>query len=518
MSGIASDLVEFNSRRFPGAPALENAETGSVTSWLQLEDKVARLAGGLAQRFGIAKGDRVVLLADNDTRLFELQFACMRLGAIFVPLNWRLAAPELIFQCEDAEPRLIVHDATWAESARTMATETGVEQILTWGMDDTEADFDRLIDQSSPMRPSRENLLSDPTHILYTSGTTGRPKGAFSTFGTIAWQTLNIVHVNFLGGPGCKLFDPLPLFHAGGLTTLAAPMLATGGCVTVARRFDPEQVLSFIGRPASGVTHYGGVPTMYQMMVDSPAFSTSDFSGLRHTQIAGSSPSEELVATLVDRGILPQEQYGGTETGPNIASVPRESVIGKSGSCGFPVPYTQIRLVGPDGTDVEQGEVGEVWLSGPSVSPGYWRMEADSDGHHVDGWLLTGDAARQDEDGFLYISGRYKDMYKSGGENVFAAEVEWVLIDHPDVLEAAVIGIPDPRWSEVGRAYLVTRDGREVTTEDVATFCDGRLARYKIPKSTVLVESLPRNATGKVIKDDLRAAVQAEVYHPATDD
>ena len=132
MSGIASDLVEFNSRRFPGAPALENAETGSVTSWLQLEDKVARLAGGLAQRFGIAKGDRVVLLADNDTRLFELQFACMRLGAIFVPLNWRLAAPELIFQCEDAEPRLIVHDATWAESARTMATETGVEQILTW--------------------------------------------------------------------------------------------------------------------------------------------------------------------------------------------------------------------------------------------------------------------------------------------------------------------------------------------------------------------------------------------------
>jgi fatty-acyl-CoA synthase len=510
MSALATDLVAFNARRFPRLPALENAETGAMTSWLQLEDRVAHLAGGLAERFGVAKGDRVVMLADNDTRIFELQFACMRLGAIFVPLNWRLALPELVYQCGDSDARLVVHDATWADPARAMAADADVKQLLTWGTNDSPVDFDALIDQSGPWRAGRHNLFSDPTHILYTSGTTGRPKGAFTTFGTMAWHTLNILHVNLLGGPSCKLFNPLPLFHAGGLTTLAAPMHATGGCVTVARRFDPEQVLSFIGRPDSGVTHNGGVPTMYQMLVDSPSFANADFSGMRHTQIAGSSPSEDLVAALAERGIILQEQYGGTELGPNIASVPREAAGAKPGSCGFPVPYTQVRLVAPDGNDVAQGEVGEVWIAGPSVSPGYWRLDVETDGHHVDGWLMTGDAARQDEDGFLYIAGRYKDMYKSGGENVFAAEVEMVLIDHPDVFEAAVIGVPDARWDEVGRAYLVTRGGRQITTEELVAHCRGRLARYKIPKSAVIIETLPRNATGKVIKAELRAAAGAQ--------
>ena len=294
MTDIAGDWVAYNGARFPTLP-LENAETHEVTSWRQLEGRVSRLAGALIERFGITKGDRVSMLAENDTRVFEIQFACMRLGAIFVPLNWRLAPPELEQQCGDAEPTLIVHDEVWQEAAYNLGTGIGVDRYLSWRVRDTPADLDEAIHRASPFAATRDNVMDDPTHILFTSGTTGRPKGALTTFGTLAWQTANIAHTNFLDGPGCKLFNPLPLFHAGGLTTLASPLLRTGACVAVARRFDPEQALSYIGDPARGVTHFGSVPTMWQMMMDIPAFARADFSGFRHSQIAGSSPPEDAI-------------------------------------------------------------------------------------------------------------------------------------------------------------------------------------------------------------------------------
>jgi fatty-acyl-CoA synthase len=511
MTDIAGDWVAYNAARFPDAPALENAETHEVTSWRQLEGRVSRLAGALIERFGITKGDRVSMLAENDTRVFEVQFACMRLGAIFVPLNWRLAPPELEQQCGDAEPALIVHDEVWQEAAYNLGTGIGVDRYLSWRVRDTPADLDEAIHRASPFAATRNNVMDDPTHILFTSGTTGRPKGALTTFGTLAWQTANIVHTNFLDGPGCKLFNPLPLFHAGGLTTLASPLLRTGACVAVARRFDPEQALSYIGDPARGVTHFGSVPTMWQMMMDIPAFARADFSGFRHSQIAGSSPPEELLMALVERGIVLQQQYGGTELGPNVSSVPRDMVLKKLGSCGIPGPYTQVRLVGADGVDVERGMVGEVYLAGPSVSPGYWGNRHEHLESRVDGWLRTGDAASMDEDGYLTMAGRYKDMYKSGGENVFAAEVETVLLEHPDIVEVAVVGAPDPHWSEVGYAFIVARDGREISLQEVEEHCRPRIARYKTPKRLAIVDSLPRNATGKVIKDDLRRRAADEV-------
>jgi fatty-acyl-CoA synthase len=316
---------------------------------------------------------------------------------------------------------------------------------------------------------------------------------------------MNVAQVDLISGPGCKHFNPLPLFHAGGLNTVSLPMLITGGCVSVAQRFDPDQCLGALADAGRGMTHFAGVPTMYQMMTELPAFAKADLSRLRHAQVAGGFPHPDLASVLADKGVVLQTHYGGTEMGPAIAAMPIEHAARKPGSCGLPVPHTQIRLVGRDGADVEVGEVGEAWIEGPSVTPGYWRRDPSQDPSFEGEWFCTGDACRQDDEGFLYIIDRFKDMYKSGGENVFPAEVERVLTDHPAIAEVAVIGIEDAKWGEVGRALIGLRPGTTLTLEAVVSHCEGRLAHYKIPKSMVVVDHLPRNSTGKVVKADLRA-------------
>jgi fatty-acyl-CoA synthase len=503
-SEFAADWTAYNARWFPDALAVEQVEDCRKRTWRQLDDRVGRLAGGLAASCGVTKGQRVAVLAENDIRMFDLQFACMRLGAILVPLNWRLALAELRQLCANSTPTLLVHDDSWAEVAAGIAEAVGIKRVASWTVPGAEFDIDRLAEDGPVYRARREHLLSDPTHILYTSGTTGLPKGAVSTFGTLAGAAANVESVTCMTGPGTKQFNPLPLFHAAGLNAFANPILHGGGAVTVARRFDPEQVMRLIGDPANRFSHYTAMPTMYEFIAKLDRIHSADFSYIRQCHVGGTL-AREYVEFFADLGLPIQQGYGGTEVGTYASFVPREAVRHKHGSCGKTLRDIHMRLVAP-GTDVDvaDGEVGEAWISGQSVTPGYWNPATEAPELFPDGWYHSGDALHRDADGFHYVVDRYKEMFKSGGESVFPAEVERVLATHPDVDQVAVIPMPDDRWGQVGLAIVVTVRDAALDTEGLALFCRDHLARYKVPKRFVVTTSLPRNATGKVIKADLK--------------
>ena len=503
MNQMAPDWVEYHRQRSGQWPALESVDSGEVLTWTMLDDRVGRLAQFLFDSHGIRKGARIVVLAENDIRVLILQFACMRLGAIMVPLNWRLAPVELAALGQDADPAMVIHDDAWAEAADHIATECDLRRTLSWGSTQPGNDFDRGIDAASRMGASRDNVLDDPTHILYTSGTTGVPKGAFVTNKTLVWQGINCAVPSDLTGPGTKQFNPLPLFHAGGLLTLASGVLMSGGCVAVSRRFDPELCLAWLGDPERGITHFNSPPVMWQGITETAGWAGTDFSHIRHCHVAGSIMPLEMFELWRGRGVAIQQHYGGTEMGPTATALPAADAFRKVGSCGLPVMHTQIRIVDGAEEDVAPGADGEIWLNGPSVTPGYWRRP-DEDCFR-DGWFRTGDGAHQDDEGYFFLTDRIKDVFKSGGESVFPAEVERILLESPAIAEVAVIGISHQQWGEVGRAVVVPAAGVAMTVEDLAAHLDGRLARYKIPRSLVLVDALPRNALGKLDKKVLRA-------------
>lgn len=500
---VVTDWVAYNARRFPRVVALEGLDTGLSLTWSAVEARVAGLAGALRGRFGLRVGDRVAVIADDDPRVIELQLACMRAGLIFVPFNWRLAPPEVEELCRDAEPSLIVHDATWQALAVTLRQTLGIEHIAAWGCRDTPADLEAERDRAPAMGERRDHTVDQLVQMLYTSGTTGTPKGALITMGSLVANTANIVHGLSLTGPPARYLSTLPLFHGAGLNVVANPVLMTGGTMSIVRRFDPERVAGLLGDPANGYSHFNAAPAMYRMLAEfAPG---KDFSALKAAMVGGSWMDAELSHHLAGLGLVTQAAWGATEMGPNLTLVPREDRERKVHTVGFPVPHTQLRVVDPDtGEDVEQGEPGEAWARGPSVCAGYWRREPGTGFSATGGWFRSGDAVALDEDGFVVLRGRFKDMYKSGGENVFAAEVEAVLAEHPKLAEVAIIGVPDQTWGEVGRAVVVTAPGATVELSELVEHCASRLARYKIPKSVVVVDSLPRNVLGKVQKPQLR--------------
>jgi fatty-acyl-CoA synthase len=494
-----SGFVRFNSIRFPTAIALESADTGETTSWSELELHVGRLAGELSQAYGLVKGDRVVYLAGDTPLTFEILLACMRIGAIFVPLNRRLSAAELEVLASDAEPRLLLHDEAWRAAATPLAAAAGASL----------ADVDALAAAAAGRPPSAgwEPLESmdpaDPVMLLYTSGTTGLPKGAIITEGMMLAQTVNILDSMGIAGRPMKYLSALPLFHAAGLLAIAMPALLCGGTIVQVGRFAPDQVARLLGDAAYGVTNFNGAPVMYRAIADA-AGPDGNFSHVRHGMVGGGDLAEDLYEYFRARGLELQVGWGATEMGPSSTIMPQ----GRAGApasrgVGQVVPLTRLRVVRSDGGDAGPGEVGEAWVSGPSISPGYWRQTQEQDQAHANGWFRSGDAVSVAPDGHVAFHGRFKDMYKSGGENVFAAEVERVLLGCPGVLEAAVIGVPHHRWGEAGRAVIVASPGTGLEPEHVIAHCRTRLAGYKVPADIVFAGQLPRNVTGKVAKIEL---------------
>ncbi|MGV0715532.1 AMP-binding protein [Mycolicibacterium sp. XJ662] len=503
MAFAALDWVDYHANHRPQDPALGSADDNTMLCWAELEERVGRLARVLLDR-GVAKGDRVLVIAENDPRVIEIQFAAMRIGALLVPLNWRLAVSEITDIALDAEAQLIIHDADWAAVANDVADKAAVPQRVSWAGEESE--YDTAVADAVHLPPHIDLTFDDPTHILYTSGTTGLPKGTLSTHGTLVWQALNTAQTTRYSEPGNHHLNPMPLFHAGGLNVMANPILYFGGAVSIMRRFAPDPVFAALTRSELPVTHFAAIPLMYRGIAAQPGFHTADFSHARQFIVAGAIAEPELLQQWADRGVPLQPQYGGTEHGPMATAVDKPALAlarVKAGSTGRAARHTQIRLVDQDGDDVAPGETGEIWLRGPSVTPGYWRK--DNDDYFTDGWYRTGDAARRDADGYYYLAGRVKEMFKSGGENVYPAEIERVFAEHPEVSDVVVIGVHHEVWGEVGMAVVVpSRLQHPPTLDELNQFAQARLARFKLPKSLAVVDDLPRNVTGKVSRQALK--------------
>ncbi|WP_257169522.1 long-chain fatty acid--CoA ligase [Bradyrhizobium sp. SRS-191] len=494
------DWIAHHARRTPAKTAMVDLGSNRRFSYAEFDARVARLAGHLRDACGVSKGDRVTVLALNATDTLEVQFACFRVGAIFVPLNTRLTVPELQFIVGDCAPKLMIHDDDLADTALAVSRLCGVATALRYGPGGS---YEQAIATAKPLTAVEPVTLDDVSTIMYTSGTTGQPKGAMITHGMTFYNCVNLGGPAYIT-PSSVLLTVLPLFHTGGLNCYTNPVLHVGATVLIMRAFDPGQALQLIGDPAHGINVFFGVPAIYQFMAQHPAFATADFSRLVIGGVGGAPMPVPLLATWEARGVALQQGYGMTETSPAVLALDREDAGRKAGSAGKPVLHTEVRIVRPDGSDAAIGELGELWVRGPNVTPGYWNRPDANRSSFTDGWLHTGDATRVDDEGFYYIVDRWKDMYISGGENVYPAEVESVLHQLSAVAEAAVIGIADPQWGETGMAIIAVKPGHSLSEAEIFAHCQANLARFKCPRTVRFVDALPRNATGKIHKPTLR--------------
>jgi fatty-acyl-CoA synthase len=494
------DWIAHFARRTPDKLAVVDLASERRLSYAQFDARISHLATHLRDGVKIARGDRVAVLALNTTDTLEVQFACGRIGAVFLPLNTRLTVPELSYIVGDAAPKLMIHDAELADIALAVAKLCKVTSALLLGPNGS---YETAISAAKPLDQAEIVTLDDMSTIMYTSGTTGQPKGAIITHGMTFWNCVNLGGPAYIS-PSSVLLTALPLFHTGGLNCYTNPVLHAGGTVLIMGAFDPGLALQLISDPSHRINTFFGVPSIYQFMAQHPAFAGSDFSRLVICGVGGAPMPVPLLKVWEERGVALQQGYGMTETSPAVLTLDREDAVRKAGSSGKPVLHTEVRIVRPDGADADIGELGELWVKGPNITPGYWNRPDANQSSFTDGWLHTGDAARIDQEGFYYIVDRWKDMYISGGENVYPAEVENVLHQLAAIAEAAVIGIADPRWGEVGMAIVAVKPGHSLTEAEIQVHCEANLARFKRPYMIRFVEALPRNATGKIHKPTLR--------------
>src|SRR5579859_138452 len=489
---LVGDWLAKREALTPDKVALIDAATGERRTYRQWNARANAVALLLRDDLGVQKGDRVAVLAANCPAYLDLLFAVGKVGAILVPLNWRLTVRELEIILRDCSPAVLFHDEAYAEPARQVGALLGIQHLT---LPTPVGETPTLHIPTPVMTP--DLTLEDPLLILYTSGTTGIPKGALLSHRMITWNCVNTeISWDLWGTDITPTFAPF--FHSGGINVLTLPLVHKGGTVVLLPNSDPGAVLECIERERCTIVF--AVPTVFQTMLEHPRFAGADLSSVRFCVTGGSSCPVPIIEGYFKRGLTFRQGYGLTEVGVNCFSLAPEDALRKAGSVGRPVFHSEARIVDDQDNDVGVDDVGELALAGPHVCSGYWnRPEATAEALRS-GWWHTGDLARRDADGYYYIVGRKKDMLISGGENIYPAEIEGLLATHPKIAEAAIIGVPDPKWGEVGRAVVVVRPGETLTAEDVLAFCNGKLARYKIPKSVAFAPLLPRNAMGKVIK------------------
>ncbi|HEX8699777.1 MAG TPA: long-chain fatty acid--CoA ligase [Myxococcaceae bacterium] len=498
---IAHDWLARRAQLSPDRLALIDATQGerriTFREWNAAAHRAARF---LHDALGVRRGDRVAVLAMNCVEYLDLLFACAKLGAILQPLNWRLSSEELKGLLADAEPVVLVYGPDFqaqVDSVRGHAP--SVRQVVALADSPARPSTDVLFSARESMPegplPSVELEASDPWVLCYTGGSTGLPKAAILTHGSLTANAANTVVSWGLSADDVALLNA-PLFHTGGLNVFTTPLVYAGGASVVCRGFDVEQVFDLVQRRVVNLVF--GVPTMFIEMQRHPRFETVDFSRLKLLISGGAPCPAPVFERFFARGVDFKTGYGLTEAGPNNFWLPPGEVRRKPGSVGVPLFHVEMRLEG-------EGDVGELLIRGPHVCAGYWRRPEETARTLAGGWLHTGDLAERDADGCYRIVGRVKDLIISGGENIYPAEVEGVLAGHPEVAEVAVIGVPDPKWGEVPRALVVSRPGTALTAEALLSYCQGRLARYKTPKTVRFVESLPRTAAGKVDRRELAA-------------
>lgn len=505
----AYDWIAHHADNRAAKEAVRDLGTGRSFSYGELDRRIDAMAAYFAS-VGVARGDRVAVLAHNGVEYFDVQFACARTGAICVLLNWRLTVSELEYILNDSSPKLLVHDVSFTEVADELQRRCGIATLLEIDGGRADSAYETVLAEFDGHPVDRVTLTHDDVvTIMYTSGTTGLPKGAMITHGMNFWNCVNLGIPAGIGLDTVHL-NVLPLFHTGGLNCYSNPVLHAGGTVVILRQFDPGETLQVLGDPQQGITHFFAVPAPYQFMMQHPDFATTDLSRLRIAGVGGAPCALTIMETWMERGVLLSQGFGMTETSPACIFLDPGDALRKIGSTGKALMHTEFRIVDDDGADCGPGDVGELWVAGPHITPGYWN-KPDATASAFEGrWLKTGDAARRDDEGFVYIVDRWKDMYISGGENVYPAEVENVLYQLPEVAEAAVIGVPNDRWGEVGLAVIALKPGTELDRATVQAHCVERLAKFKVPNDIAIVEALPRNATGKVLKRELRGQFVGE--------
>jgi len=500
----AADLLSKRAVLTPGREALMEWETRRRYTYAELNERANRLANFMQEGLGVQKGDRVSILAQNGVAYVDLLFGLAKIGAIFAPLNWRLTAKELVYIANDSQPKVLVCSGDFRGVLEEMRPKLNIEHFV--GLDeplDGGLAYEEALRQASPTEPVRPELSGeDPYCILYTSGTTGRPKGAVLPHRQILWNCINTV---ISWGLSEKDVSPIltPMFHGGGLFVFLTPLFYAGGRVVLTRDFDVEASLRVIQEEKCTVIL--GVPTLFQLWMNADSFEKADFSHV-HFFISGGAPCPVslMEAWRNAKNVVFRQGYGLTEAGTNCFSMTDEQSVSRQGSVGKPIFHSRMLLVDSVGKDVPEGQTGELLISGPHVCSGYWRNPQATEEALIDGWFHTGDMARKDPEGFFYIEGRFKDMIISGGENIYAAEVETVFREHPAVEDAALIGQPDEKWGEVGLMIVVMKPGEQASGEELKAFCLERLARYKIPKRVIFAGSLPYSPYGKVIKAELK--------------
>ncbi|MGA8245314.1 MAG: long-chain fatty acid--CoA ligase [Nocardioides sp.] len=491
-------LGSWTGRRARMTPAkVALVQDGTSTTYAELHRAATRVAHGLRLR-GVERGDRVAFLGLNSVEMVVAMLGSAKLGAVFVPVNTRLAEPELRHVLGHSGARLLlVEDALAAQAGTPAVAALGIDSVAF-----ARAGGGGLVEVSSTDETELDEAigLDDLFMIQYTSGTSGIPKGVMLTHGNVVWNVVNLLVDIDLGSEEVALVTA-PLFHTAALNQVLFPTILKGGTSLIEAKFDAVRAIDLI--ESERVTLLFGVTSMYLALAATPRFGEADLTSLRLALSGGAPIPESLLRTWLERGLMIVQGYGLTESSPGATMLRAADGVRKLGSAGTSCFFSDVRVV-QDDVEVDVGEPGEVWVSGPNVSPGYWNDDEATQRAFEDGWLRTGDLAIRDDEGYLRIVDRLKDMYISGGENVYPAEVERALYSHPGIAECAVIGVPDDTWGEVGRAFVVLRDGLELDADELLAHLDGRLARYKRPRSVVFVSELPHNASGKLLKSRLR--------------
>ena len=506
------DWMERGERYWPDAPAVVDVAKGDAGrfTYRQLNRRANRLARWLRDAAGIERGDRVGMLALNGVEFLDVLFACGKLGAMFVPYNWRSHWRELVELIRNTRPKAMIYSDDFKASV------VEIESVLRHSsfviryylhLDgqgiDASAHYETTLQARSDAPIHNDAVGAEDTLcLLFTGGTTGLPKAAQVSYRMIAWNTLNtIVHELQRGD---VTITHTPMFHTGGLLVYTLPVLTLGGRVVILRKWTPDEMLELIERER--VTLFFCVPTQYQMMLRSPRFASTSFRSVRFMTSGGAPlPVPIIQAYRQQHGVVFKQGFGMTEFGPGIFSMGPEFAEKKAGSIGMPNYFVDARVVDDDNRPVPPDVVGELALKGPSMCSGYFdNPEASRDAVDAEGWFHTGDLARVDRDGFFFIVDRKKDMFISGGENVYPVEIEQALYEHPAVAQCAVIGLPDEKWGEVGAAVVVLKPNATLTEDELLEHCRARLARYKVPKSIAFVQALPISAAGKILKRELR--------------
>jgi len=474
----------------PGKVALKDGETGRALTYNQLFQSAVAKAHELRTQYKVQKGDRIAVLANNDLEYIVLFFAAQRLGAILVPVNFRLTYREVEHIVNDSAPTLLVYQEAFSDVAAQLFENKKVTQ---------KALLSSRIPSEERLDESFLGSPSDPVMILYTSGTTGAPKGAILNHDMIFWNSINTTMRLNLSEADCTVIF-LPLFHTGGWNVLTTPVLHRGGTIVLLKKFDGDKILEL--SESEKATILFGVPTTMDMMARSPLFKKVDISAIRYAICGGEPMPIPLIKIWDEKGIPVRQGYGLTEFGPNVFSLSENDALRKIGSIGFPNFYIETKVVDNEGKELGANEIGELVLKGPMCMAGYWRNEKSTKETIKNGWLHTGDLVRKDEEGFFYVVGRKKDMFISGGENVYPPELEQVIRTLPGVREVAVIGVPDEKWGEVGKAFVV-KERAELSEADLHAHCLKNLAKFKIPKFFVFLNELPKGDSGKILKRKL---------------